>query len=178
MTKASRMKKRRMQADTSSSFALDGVRAGRIALYGALAGFWGGTVATLVQMAVWWVGGEAALDLLLRDTHAAAALVLGTGVLSASGSWDLPVLAAASAVHLFLCAVYGWLLGALLSRHDSLPPLLTGLVFGAALFAVNMYGWTAAFPWFAANRDWATFVAHLGFGMETARAWRWLDRRG
>ena len=177
VTKAPGMKKPEMHADPDPPRAQGKAGHGRTAALGTLAGVWGGTVATLLQLLAWWAGGQAAFDLLLRDTRAAAALLLGTGVLSATGGWDVAVLAAATTVHLFLCAAYGWLLGALLVRHRRLPPLPTGLAFGALLFAVNMYGFTAVFPWFAANRDWATFLAHLGFGIETARAWRWLHSR-
>ena len=48
---------------------------------------------------------------------------------------------------------------------------------GSALYAVNLYGFTALFPWFAQARDWITITAHLMFGVTAAGVYRWLERR-
>lgn len=46
-----------------------------------------------------------------------------------------------------------------------------------ALYAVNLYGFTALFPWFAQLRDWITIAAHLVFGVTAASVYRWLETR-
>ena len=53
--------------------------------------------------------------------------------------------------------------------------LLAGLVFGAVLYVINMYGMTAIFPWFSAVRDWITIVAHLVFGTSVAAVYKMLQ---
>jgi hypothetical protein len=46
-----------------------------------------------------------------------------------------------------------------------------------ALYAINMYGFTAIFPWFAASRDKITLTAHIAFGVVAAGAYRIAARR-
>ena len=55
--------------------------------------------------------------------------------------------------------------------------LLAGGVLVLALFVVNMYGFTALFPWFAASRDGITLAAHIAFGVVAAGAYRVAVRR-
>ena len=47
--------------------------------------------------------------------------------------------------------------------HGHLLKIL-GVGFGLVLYAVNFYGFTYMFPWFAEARHWATIVAHMAFG--------------
>jgi hypothetical protein len=51
-------------------------------------------------------------------------------------------------------------------------------VFGLLLYGVNMYGFTAAFAWFEACRDWITLAAHLVFGIMLATFCHYWDDSG
>jgi hypothetical protein len=48
---------------------------------------------------------------------------------------------------------------------------------GGGLYALNMYGFTALFPWFIATRDWITLCAHIVFGASCTLACRWAAAR-
>ena len=56
--------------------------------------------------------------------------------------------------------------------------VLIGAGFGAGLYVVNLYGFTAVFPWFAEVRDWVTFAAHVVFGVTAAVTYRALAAGG
>jgi hypothetical protein len=47
-----------------------------------------------------------------------------------------------------------------------------GAGFGALLYCVNLYGFTAIFPWFTEARGGITFVAHLVFGVTAMLSYR------
>ena len=60
----------------------------------------------------------------------------------------------------------------LAARRGASASTSGGGLFGVALYALNMYGFTAIFPWFAASRDGITLVAHIAFGVVAAGAYR------
>lgn len=138
-----------------------------------LAGLVAGVVATVVQLLCWWAGGLSPVDMLLRDSRLAAAIVLGPQVLPPPIGTDLRILAVASAIHVLLSAAYGMVQAPLAARAAGWAALPAGALFGALLFWLNMYGFTRVFPWFVASRDWATLVAHLAFGISAL----WLSQR-
>ncbi|MGA8147390.1 MAG: hypothetical protein WB870_07435 [Gallionellaceae bacterium] len=49
-------------------------------------------------------------------------------------------------------------------RLGAIPAYVAGVGFGVALYVVNLYGFTAIFPWFAQSRGWITLIAHGVFG--------------
>ncbi len=136
------------------------------------AGITAGVVATIVQMILWEASSIAATDMLLRDARLAAAIVMGARVLPPPASFDWNVMLAATTVHFALSTVYGVLQAPVAARLSSLPAALAGCALGLLLYAVNMYGFTAIFPWFAASRDWITVTAHVSFGMTAAIAYK------
>jgi hypothetical protein len=71
-------------------------------------------------------------------------------------------------VHFALSAAYGFALAGVIARLTRPTALLAGASFGLALYAINMYGFTAVFPWFEADRDWITIAAHAAFGITAA----------
>ena len=83
----------------------------------------------------------------------------------------------ATAVHFALSIAYGLALAALVSRLRVAPSILAGAVFGLFLYGVNMYGFTAVFPWFEAARDWITAATHAVFGVTAAGVYQLLLRR-
>lgn len=134
----------------------------------AVTGVLAGIVATFAQLLLWWVASYAPVGMLLRDAHLAAAIVMGQGVLESPATFDWRVMTAATVVHGILSIAYGLLLGRMIVRLPMRAALLAGGTFGLLLFYINMYGFTAIFPWFSASRDWITASAHLLFGLSGA----------
>jgi hypothetical protein len=143
----------------------------------ACAGIAAGILATVVQIALWSVFADALPSILFRDARFAAAIVLGRGVLTPSASFNGPVMLVATLVHFALSIAYGMALSPLISRLRTAPSLLAGAAFGLCLYGINMYGFTAVFPWFEATRDWITLVTHVVFGVAVAGTYKKLQHR-
>jgi uncharacterized membrane protein YagU involved in acid resistance len=139
------------------------------------AGIVAGTVATLAQLLLWWLAAAPLPETFYRDTRLAAAIVLPQSIIAPGELLTLPdwaMLAAATVLHFALSVIYAAafiLLARRLRLKASRLPL-AGLLFGLALYLVNMYGFTLLFPWFALVRDWITLAAHLVFGLGLALA--------
>jgi hypothetical protein len=78
----------------------------------------------------------------------------------------------ATLVHFSLSIAYGLTLSVIISRLSMSLSLLAGAAFGLFLYAINMYGFTFVFPWFAAARDWITATTHVVFGMVAAAVYK------
>lgn len=140
------------------------------------AGIVAGIIATIVQLALWWIASLPVLHMLLRDARLAAAIVMGSSVLPPPVSFEWNVLLVATLVHFALSAAYGLLQAPLVSRVPLRLAVITGAVFGLSLYAVNMYGFTLLFPWFEASRDWITAITHAAFGATAAATYRYWNR--
>lgn len=141
----------------------------------AYAGIAAGIGATIVEIVLWLAFTDALPEIFFRDARFAAAIVMGRGVLPPAAGSDWRVLLAATLVHFALSVVYGLILSRLIWRLRMSASLLAGTAFGLFVFALNMYGLTAVFPWFEATRDWITFAAHLAFGIVAAGVYRALS---
>lgn len=139
-----------------------------------LAGIAAGIAATVVQVMLWALFQQPLPEMLYRDARLAAAIILGSEVLPPPASFAASVFAVAMLVHVALSIVYGLIVAALIARRHLGAALLIGAAFGAVLFALNMYGFTAVFPWFEVARDWITFAAHIAFGISAAGVYRGL----
>jgi len=149
------------------------VRAAGIDIGAAVyAGVTAGIVATLTQIALWSIFTAALPAIFFRDSRFAAAIVMGRGVLPPPASFDGRVMLVATLVHFALAILYGLTVARLIAGLRIAPSLLAGSAFGLVLYAINMYGFTAVFPWFASSRDWITAVAHVVFGVALAGAYR------
>jgi hypothetical protein len=133
-----------------------------------LAGIAGGVVATVVQIALWGAASEPLPAMLFRDARLAAAIVIGRQVLPPRATFDWSIMLVATFVHFSLSIAYGLTLSVFISRMSMALALLAGAVFGACLYAFNMYGFTSIIPWFAAARDWITAATHVVFGVVAA----------
>lgn len=131
----------------------------------ALAGIAAGVVATLLQIALWWAASEPVSAMLFRDARFAAAIVIGRQVLPPPATFDWSIMLVATLVHFSLSIAYGLTLSVFISRLSTPLSLLAGAVFGLFLYAINMYGFTFVYPWFAAARDWITATTHVVFGL-------------
>ncbi len=133
-----------------------------------LAGIAAGVVSTVAQVALWLVFTDAFPDILFRDARLAAAIVLGRDVLPPPASFDMVVMLVSTVVHFALSIAYAVVLTAGLGSLGMGAAIVAGAAFGVALFVINMYGFTAVFPWFAAARDGITVAAHVVFGVTAA----------
>ncbi len=106
-----------------------------------------------------------------------AGLSYDRGAMPAQGI--LPTIVAAAVIYSgCLCVEYAALLA------DFIHPLRSralavgiGVLFGLALYGINIYGLSYTFPWFVAARNWATLVVHAFFGglagyLYAALAWK------
>jgi hypothetical protein len=131
----------------------------------AVAGLVAGLVAAVAELALWIGCTTEFPEILWRDVGYAAAIVLGPTVLLPPAVATSTLLVAGG-VHFALSAIYGLIYGRLSHQRRWTP--LHGAAFGLTLFLINMYGFTAVYPWFAADRDWITAIAHLVFGVTLA----------
>ena len=139
-----------------------------------LAGVMAGIISTLVQILFWLAFTDDFPAILYRDARLTAAIVLGGSVLSPPAAFDAGVMLTATLIHFTLSIAYAAVLASAAGRLDLFPALLAGVGFGFALYMINLYGFTAIFPWFAQTRGWITLVAHLAFGLAAISVYRWL----
>lgn len=129
------------------------------------AGLLAGGLATVVQIILWWLAALPVMETLWRDTRLTAAIVLGADALTAPHTAPWTLMLVATLIHFTLSGIYGLVLARFINRLPVDRALLAGGLFGAALYAVNLYGFTLFFPWFAVTRDWITALTHVAFGM-------------
>jgi hypothetical protein len=138
----------------------------------AVAGIAAGVIATVAQIAWWMVWSEPLPDILFRDARLTAAIVMGREVLRPAATFDGSIMLVATLIHFALSIAYGLTLSVFISRLSTPVSLLAGAVFGLFLYAINMYGFTFVFPWFAAARDWITAATHVVFGLVAAAVYK------
>ncbi len=99
-----------------------------------------------------------------------AAIVMGREVLPPPATFAAGVFIVAMIVHFVLSLIYAFIFAWIVSRWkiEMTGAAIGGLVFGLAIYAINFYGFTAAFPWFAEARNWITVLAHAIFGLTLA----------
>jgi hypothetical protein len=142
-----------------------------------VAGFVGGAVLMVLEM-LWAfsiTGGSS-----WSTSHMIAGILMGPDVAGGS-SFDVVVVAVALFTHYLLGILFGLILAAIIAPYhlDSGAgmALVVGAVAGFVLYLINFHGMTAFFPWFAKMRGGETMIAHMIFGMATAWAYLYLERR-
>ena len=133
-----------------------------------VAGIGAGVIATLAQLALWWLADMPLPETLFRDARLTAALAMGTDVLPPPSTPQWDILLVATLIHFVLSVAYALIPAHLASRLRTGPALFAGALYGLAIYVVNLYGFTLLFPWFAMTRDWVTLAAHLVFGVALA----------
>lgn len=103
-----------------------------------------------------------------------AAIALGESVLPSPTPFTALVFMAAMGVHMIVSLIYARVLAAIINGMNAERAILIGAGFGAALYAVNYYAFTNAFPWFIASRGWITLISHVAFGLIAAGIYEWL----
>lgn len=140
-----------------------------------LAGVIAGILATLTQVLLWLIFTDDFPAILFRDARLTAALVLGKSVLPPPATFDVGVILTATLIHFILSIAYAAVLATLVAQFNAAASFLVGVGFGVALYMVNLYGFTAIFPWFAQARGWIALIAHGVFGLTAISVYRWLD---
>nr|WP_322089533.1 sodium:proline symporter [Burkholderia sp. BCC1999] len=127
---------------------------------------------TVIELLLWAIVGDDAVRNLLRDARLTAAIVMGRSVLGSPGGFDPLVMGVATLVHAALSLAYAAVLARLVHEWSLRATLLAGGAFGLILYGVNLYAFTAIFPWFIPVRGAITLVAHLVFGVTAAAVYR------
>ena len=146
----------------------------RAALVGGIAA---GIAAGLAQVALWVLFTEEFPAVLWRDVRLTAAIALGSGVLGGAAPLDWTIIASATFIHFWLSVLYAAVFFALCDNLSLPASAAVGALLGVLLYFVNMYGFTAVFPWFEAARDWITVAAHVVFGVVATVAAGWAAAR-
>lgn len=104
-------------------------------------------------------------------SHMVAAIVMGRDVLQ-STDFSVSVVVAALVTHYVLGIVLTLILAAIIVPFhlDSSigMVMLTGAVFGLAVYLFNFFGMVHFFSWFAEMRGFTTMLAHIIFGIVAA----------
>jgi hypothetical protein len=134
-------------------------------------------IATGAQLIFWWLAGMPVLETLFRDARLTAALTMGTSILPppSTARWD--ILLVATLIHFSLSVAYAAMAAHFAGRLRAGPAFVAGAVYGLAIYAVNLYGFTMLFPWFSVARDWVTLGTHVVFGIALAGGYRLFSRR-
>jgi hypothetical protein len=129
---------------------------------------------TLVLIA-WWMCSAAIYDESpWKLPRMMAAVVAGPGALSPEDEPDLTLVATGIVLHFLLALGFGAIICFALRRIPDGAVACAGAAMGAVLYAIDLHGMTAFFPWFAPLRTPDTFAAHILFGIVAATAYRHL----
>jgi uncharacterized membrane protein YagU involved in acid resistance len=143
------------------------------------AAVWAGIIAGLVfmilEMLLVQLAGEGSM---WGPPRMMAAIVMGREILPPPATFDAGVFIVAMIVHFVLSLVYAFILAWIVGQWQlrMTAASIGGLVFGLVIYAVNFYGFTALFPWFAEARNWITILAHAIFGLTLGVVYRPLAR--
>lgn len=136
------------------------------------AGLIAGAVFMAVEMLlVWLVMGMNPF----APPHMIAAIAMGPEVLPGPNvvpGTDPSVIVVAMIIHFVLAVALAFIFKLVAERLklDGSMLLAAGVVFGLLIYAINFYGMTAIFPWFAMARNWISVLAHVVFGLVLAYA--------
>jgi hypothetical protein len=142
------------------------------------AGIAAGVFSTLAQVVLWVTFTDLFPSALFRDARLTAAIIMGPEVLPPPATFNATIMLVATLIHFSLSIIYGIILAypaAWLVRGVSV--LVFGALFGTAIYGINLYGFTVAFPWFTEVRGGNTLAAHIIFGLTCAGAYKVLALR-
>jgi len=141
------------------------------------AGIAAGVSSALAQILLWVLFTDTFPSVLFRDARLTAAILMGRDVLPPPATFAPAIMLVAACIHFALSIAYGVVVAIMTSRTGTGTAISIGAGFGALLYVVNLYGFTAIFPWFVEVRDWITLAAHLVFGATAAATYKALARR-
>lgn len=134
-----------------------------------IAAFIAGTAFLLVNLALTNMLYEINPALSLRYI---ASLVMGESVLMADDTTSLIV---GVLVHYGLSLLFTLVIAVVVHRWGLLVGIIGGGVLGVAIYAINLYTFTLAFPWFFAMNGTVWVLSHLFFGMVAGGVYELFD---
>lgn len=134
-----------------------------------IAAFIAGTAFLLVNLALTNMLYEINPALSLRYI---ASLVMGESVLMADDTASLIV---GVLVHYGLSLLFTLVIAVVVHRWGLLVGIIGGGVLGVAIYAINLYTFTLAFPWFFAMNGTVWVLSHLFFGMVAGGVYELFD---
>lgn len=144
----------------------------------AVSGFVAGAVLMVVEL-LWATLMDSAGP--WRISQLIAALVLGPDSLQSASSFSVLVVTVALATHYAVGIAFGMALGYLTAgfHYDTGPGVLVafGIAAGTVLYFFSFHGVAQLFVWLQELRGWATYVAHLIFGVTASLLYWKLARR-
>jgi len=143
-----------------------------------VSGFTAGTLATAVQMLLWWLSATPVLETLLRDARLTAAIALGQAVLASEPTWRWDILLVATLTHFTLSIIYAAIAMPYVRRLSVRLAIVTGALYGLMLYGINLHALTEFMPWFSVSRGWVTLLTHVIFGITLAGVGRLLSSTG
>jgi len=108
--------------------------------------------------------------------HLIGAIGLGPDALSPANNFDVTIVSTAVVIHMVLAIVYGLILALIIERMDIAWAIVVGAIYGLALYYINFYGFTKAFPWFADARGGVSIFTHMVQSGLMAWIYKALDR--
>lgn len=138
----------------------------RAVLLAALAA---GTVFLIVNLAMTYVLYDMNPALSIRYI---ASLVMGDTVLTSADTTSLIV---GVLVHFGLSLLFTLIITIVVHRWGLLVGIVGGGLLGVAIYAINLYTLTLAFPWFFAMNGTAWLLSHLFFGMVAGGVYEMFD---
>ncbi len=93
-----------------------------------------------------------------------ASILLGEGVLAPPATASVPALGAALVAHYALSVVFALVIAWILHRWGIVIGVIGGALLGLALYCINFYTLTLAYPWFYAMRNGVFVFTHVVYG--------------
>jgi uncharacterized membrane protein YagU involved in acid resistance len=125
-----------------------------------IAGMTAGVAFLMIEMAMLMMMGQSPWG----PPRMMGAIVLGQSALTPPDTFNMVVVGVAMMLHLVLSIVYAFIFALIAGRLNMGAALAVGAVFGALIYAINFYGFTALFPWFAMARGTGSIAGHIAFG--------------
>lgn len=137
-----------------------------------VAGICGGTVFLLANILYLTLVKHLNPWVVLRYT---ASLVLGERVLPPPAGFDAGIVLVGLLVNFALAIFYALILAAIIHRWGLLVGIIGGGLFGAAIYFINIYTFTAFYPWFFALNGLPLLLSHILYGAVTGGVYELLD---
>lgn len=147
-----------------SQSALSGINFRAVVIAGLVAGM----AFLMIEMAMLVMMGQSPWG----PPRMMGAIVLGRGALTPPDTFDMVVIGVAMMLHLTLSVMYALAFAFVGGRLALLPSMLAGAIFGAIIYAINFYGFTSLFPWFAMARGMGSVAGHVAFGVILALVYK------
>lgn len=105
-----------------------------------------------------------------------AGILMGPAAGPPPDTFDAAALLVGGGMHAALSIFYGMVVADAVCRLRRKRAVRAGTLVGAAIYAVNFYGFTQLFPGFAQERSLGLFAGHLLFGAAAAGLYKALEK--